>query len=626
MLNTAVINMDTPRTADLLLKLRNLMKGCKYYPEPIHAYLVPTTDSHNSEYPAECDQRREFISKFTGSRGDVVITDTHACLWTDARYFLQASHEMDSNWTLMKEGLPSTPSQKSWLVQNLPPCSNVGVDAKVISYSVWKDFQSELQLYGHKLVSVDANLIDIIWVDRPLPSKNPIAPLELKYSGKTIGDKMKDVRIHMENMHATILVLSALDEIAWLLNLRGSDIICNPVFFSYVVIAPNSVTVLLNLSKVTSEIKDHFKKEAEDLNLEIAPYENIIDVMTKTFENFTDGFVWLSKDVNCLLASVVPSHRLKTSVTPPAFMKLVKNDVEIQGMKNAHIKDGVAICCYYAWLENAIKTKTVTELSGAKKLEEFRKQQIDFVYPSFETISGFGHHGSIIHYRANKTTDVPITSDALYLCDSGGQYKDGTTDVTRTFHFGTPTEFEKDCYTRVLKGQLKVARMVFPSKIKGNCIDSFARQFLWEVGLDYGHGTGHGVGAYMNVHEPPIGMSYRPFPDDPGLEPGMFLSNEPGYYEEGKFGIRIEDVVLVVPYKPINTSSNCQYLTFETVTWAPKMTKLIKTDMLTKQEIAQLNAYHQKCRDILGPAMEQQNQQEAKEWLWKETEPIASIN
>ncbi|KAF5269135.1 hypothetical protein FQR65_LT02435 [Abscondita terminalis] len=609
-------------STELLLNLRELMKSCKHYPEHLHAYLVPTSDCHYSEYPAACDQRRSFISKFTGSAGTAIVTQDHACLWTDGRYFAQATQQLDSNWTLMKEGILSTPTQSAWLINTLPPRSNVGADPKVMSYTVWQNLQQQLAAYGHKLVAVNDNLIDLIWTNRPPPSKNPIVPLELKYSGKIIADKIKEIRSQMKDHNVSILTLSALDEIAWLLNLRGSDVDCNPVFFSYVVITPCGVTVLLNLDKATSEVKDHLDKEAGDLNLKLASYDAICDVIAESLEKVTDGFVWVSNNVNYLLASLVPQNRLKTAVTPPALMKLIKNEVEIQGMKNAHIRDGVALCCYFAWLETAIKTETITEISGENKLEEFRKQQSEFMYPSFATISAVGAHGAIIHYKATESTDVPITSDAMYLCDSGGQFKDGTTDVTRTLHFGTPTDFEKDCYTRVLKGQLKLGRTVFPKKIVGNCLDSYAREFLWKVGLDYAHGTGHGVGAYMNVHEGPIGISFKPFPDDPGLEAGMFLSNEPGFYEEGKFGIRIEDVVLVVPYLAQNNFNNRGYLTFETVTWAPKTTKLIKKEMLTEEEVIQLNTYHQKCREVLGPIMEQQNQHQAKEWLWKETEPI----
>jgi len=273
-------------------------------------------------------------------------------------------------------------------------------------------------------------------------------------------------------------------------------------------------------------------------------------------------------------------------------------------------------------LESNVSKGEITEISGATKLTEFRSEQVDFVGPSFDTISSVGPHGAIIHYKPSKDSDVPIRMDCLYLCDSGGQYKDGTTDVTRTIHFGNPSDFEKECFTRVLKGQIKLGTTVFPSKIKGNCLDSFARQYLWEVGLDYGHGTGHGIGSYLNVHEGPMEVSWRTVNDDPGLESGMFISNEPGYYEDGKFGIRIEDIIQIVDANPPHNFNKRGFLTFDTITLVPIQTKMIIVNMLTESEINHLNKYHKKCRDILGPILDEQGRLETKKWLWRETEPI----
>ncbi|KAF5269134.1 hypothetical protein FQR65_LT02434 [Abscondita terminalis] len=609
-------------TGELLSQLRQIMMECKYYPQPLSAYIVPSADAHNSEYPAENDKRRAFISGFTGSAGTAIITPQHACMWTDGRYFLQASQEMDSNWTLMKEGVPTTPSQELWLIKNLPPSSFVGADPNVMSHKTWTSLQEQLEVFGHKLSAVETNLIDLIWADRPAAVSNPIAPLELKFSGKPIKDKLADVRLQMKEKSTTIMVLTALDEIAWFLNLRGSDVEFNPVFFAFVILVPDCVILLIDSGKITPEVKEHLKNEIGDVKVQIESYSKVKDILKQSINNYKDGFVWLSGDANYAITSVVPSCRLKTEITPSALMKAVKNKVEVQGMRNAHIKDAAALCCYFSWLEEAIKTETVTEISGAKKLEYFRSLQADHVGPSFETISSVGPHGSIIHYRPETSTDVPITADVLYLCDSGAQFKDGTTDVTRTFHFGTPTDHEKECYTRVLRGQLRMGRAIFPTKIKGNCLDSFARQYLWDVGLDYGHGTSHGIGCYLNVHEGPMGVSWKNFPDDPGFEEGMFISNEPGYYEDGKFGIRIEDIVHVIAADTPHNFNNRGFLTFETVTLVPKQTKLIQKDMLSKMEIDQLNAYHQKCRDVIGPLLEKQGFVDAKKWLWKETEPI----
>lgn len=615
--------MPPPKTTGpLLQQLRTLMKSGQFFKGTLNAYIVPSYDAHSSEYLAPQDKRRVFISGFTGSAGTAVITDTDACMWTDGRYFLQASEEMDCNWTLMKEGVPSTPSQAIWLSKHLPPSSNVGVDPKLMPYNIWRPLETQLEENGHSLVPVETNLIDVLWTDKALPKFNPIKPLESKFSGKSIKDKFADIRKQMKDKNANILVLTALDEVAWFLNLRGSDIEFNPVFFSYAIIHQKGFTLLINNDQSTPEIEKHLNAEAEGLIINIRSYDKIQDVLKETIDNTPEGNIWLSDNANYALIDIVPSNRLRVEITPVSLMKAVKNEVEINGMRNSHIKDGAALCCYFSWLERTIQNQIVTEISGATQLNKFRQQQENYVGPSFETISSVGPHGAIIHYTPSSETDVPITNAALYLCDSGGQFKDGTTDVTRTFHFGTPTDYEKECFTRVLKGQLKLARCIFPTKIKGNCLDSFARQYLWEVGLDYAHGTGHGIGSYLNVHEGPMGISWRNIPDDPGLEAGMFLSNEPGYYENGKFGIRIEDIVQIVPASPPHNFNDRGYLMFDTITLVPKQKKLINISMLTEEEIIQLNLYHLKCRNIIGPLLAQQGQLEAKKWLWRETEPI----
>lgn len=481
--------------------------------------------------------------------------------------------------------------------------------------------QSQLEAAGHKLIPVTRNLIEEIWTDRPRRPANPIIPLEVKYTGKSITEKLIAVRNQMKDRKVDFLVLTALDEIAWFLNLRGADIEYNPVFFAYIIIHHDSFTIFFNSEQVTDVVKTHITNEAGQNKFVIENYESIVDYI-KEHSNLT-GFAWFSESASYALTSLVPYKSLLAEITPISLMKAVKNSVEIDGMKNAHLKDGVALCCYFSWVEECLQEGIqITEVSAAKKLDEFRALQQDFVGPSFATINAMGPHGAIIHYKPEPETDLQITKDSLYLCDSGAQYKDGTTDVTRTFHFGIPTDYQKDCFTRVLKGQLKLAASIFPSKIKGNYLDSFAREFLWEVGLDYGHGTGHGIGAFLNVHEGPIGVSWRPLPDDPGLEVGMFVSNEPGYYEDGQFGIRIEDIVQVVEAKPLHNFNNRGFLTFETITYAPKQTKLINLDLLTDKEIDYLNSYHQKCRQLLGPLLEQQGHLAAKKWLWKETEPL----
>lgn len=509
----------------------------------------------------------------------------------------------------------------SWLSKTLPIGSRVGVDPRIITYQDWTPLKTQLELAGHKLVPISQNLIDLIWKDRPKTPCNPVKPLPIQYSGKAVAAKLADVRQHMKEKNASVLVITALDEIAWLLNLRGSDIDYNPVFFAYVIVQLESCLLFIDPKKYTKDVAQHLKEEAPNEKFIIKQYEDVEKALKELTQNLV-GRVWLSESASYALISAVPQKTLYTDVTPTALMKAVKNSVEIEGMRNAHIKDAAALCCYFAWLEKNVQREKITEITGAEKLEEFRKQQADYVGASFGTISSVGPHGAIIHYTPDAKTDAQLTVDALYLCDSGGQYLDGTTDVTRTLHFGTPSDYEKECFTRVLKGQLQLAASVFPTKIKGNYLDSFARQFLWKVGLNYGHGTGHGIGSYLCVHESPIGISWRHLPDDPGLEEGMFLSNEPGYYEDGKFGIRLEDIIQIVKATVPYDFNNRGYLTCDTITLVPKQIKMIAVELLTDEEITLLNEYHEKCRNIIGPLLEQQGQFEAKEWLWKETEPI----
>lgn len=608
-------------TGNQLKRLRDCMLDTKLVPQPLHAYIVPSADSHGSEYLAECDKRRAFISGFTGSAGTAIITQDHACLWTDGRYFLQATEEMDDHWTLMREGLPTTPKQATWLCQTLSTGSVVGVDPNLLSYNTWMPFKDQLESAGHKLIPVEKNLVDLVWDDKPAVACNPVVPLPLKFSGKSIKDKLTDIRSQMHEKNASLLVLTFLDEIAWFLNMRGSDIEYNPVFFSFVIIGEKEFTIFIDAKKFTPEVEAHLKTEADGEKFNIKDYNQIKTTLKDQLADL-QGRVWICQDANYSLSSLVSSKIAVRENTPIQLMKAIKNPVEIQGMRNAHIKDAAALCCYFAWLEKNVSSGQITEISGADKLEEFRGMQEDFRGPSFDTISSVGPHGAIIHYKPTKDSDVPIRSDCIYLCDSGGQYRDGTTDVTRTLHFGTPTDYEKECFTRVLKGQIKLGTSIFPSKIRGNYLDSFARQYLWEVGLDYSHGTGHGIGAYLNVHEGPIEVSWRTTKEDPGLDVGMFISNEPGFYENGSFGIRIEDIVQIVPAQTKHNFNNRGFLTFETVTLVPIQTKMMMVDMLTAAEVEHINGYHQKCRDVVGPLLEKQGHKEAKEWLWRETEPI----
>ncbi|GLV42514.1 Aminopeptidase P [Carabus blaptoides fortunei] len=612
--------MSAKRAAvEVLSRVRALMQSNG----PLQAYIVPWADAHNSEYLAECDTQRAIISGFTGSAGTAVITDAQACLWTDGRYYLQAEQEMDSAWTLMKESLPDTPSQAAWLTSTLPRGSTVAVDFSLITHNAWKSLNDQLHAAGHSLVSVPGNggLVEQVWETRPARPTNPLMVLSLEYTGRTVADKLRDIRHTMLENGVSALVVTALDEVAWTLNLRGNDIEYNPVFFSYLVITTHATHLFIEDVKVTPEARAHLSQPG--VNVTLHPYADVASFIQSLVPSGGDqsAKIWFGTGANRALTSMVPEALCLIQASPVAVMKAIKNKTEADGMRQSHIRDGAAVCRYFAWLESALQAgEKVTEASGARILEKFRSEMDKYVGLSFSTISSIGPNGAVIHYHPSKEgteTDMQITPNEVYLCDSGGQYLDGTTDITRTVHFGTPTQHQKECFTRVLKGQMLLARTIFPERVRGNTLDTLARKFLWDAGLDYQHGTSHGIGSFLNVHEGPMGISWRVYPDDPGLQAGMFLSNEPGYYEAGNFGVRLENIIYIVPAK---VSPN--FLTFETVTICPVQTKMIVKEMLTAEEIKELNAYHQECREKLIPLLEKAGHKDVIEWLRIQTEPI----
>lgn len=612
-------------TTQLLAKLRQLMQDTTCVKEALQAYIVPTRDAHNSEFVADCDGYRAFITGFTGSAGTAIITLNDARLWTDGRYYIQAAEEMDDNWTLMKESLPTTPSQAVWLSKNIPKGGRVGIDPWLISHPSWKILAEKLTLSGHSLVGTDKNLISLIWEDRPERPDNPVKFLPHKFSGKSLKDKLVDIRKSMVENTADILVITELDEIAWLLNLRGSDIQYNPVFFSYAVISKDHLWVMMSTDggtgkKLDKEAIDYLQEQAPGIQL--LPYNDISKVVEECAKT-DNNKIWIGSKTSQYLSSMIKEENLIVQITPIALSKAIKNETEIAGMRASHIRDGAALVRYFSWLETQVNAgEVITEISGADKLEEFRKQLENYVGLSFTTISSYGKHAAINHYHPTPETDIPIRKDKPYLCDSGAQFYDGTTDVTRTLHFGNPTEYEKECFTRVLKGQMAVRTSVFPERIKGNCLDSFARRYLWDVGLDYQHGTGHGVGHYLNVHEGPMGISWRTLPEDPGLQAGMFVSNEPGYYEDDNFGIRLEDVVEIVEAKTPYHFDNRRFLTLETITMCPIQLKMIDKSLLTEAEVKDLNSYHRIVKEKLMPLLKKFGDDSAIAWLERETQPI----
>ncbi|XP_033756738.1 xaa-Pro aminopeptidase 1-like [Pecten maximus] len=614
--------MAAKNTTAILARLRKAMKSL---PEPVQAYIIPSGDAHQSEYIAPCDCRRMYVSGFTGSSGTAVVTETKAALWTDGRYFLQAERQMDSNWTLMKMGLTSTPSQAEWLAKELPVGGKVGVDPYLMSLDAWKPMCKHLKSTGHSMVPITQNLVDLVWDDQPDPPTNTLLILQDSYTGRKWEDKVTAIRGKMNREKCGALVVTALDEVAYLFNLRGSDIEYNPVFFSYAVLTQDSVNLFISEDKVDGAVKQHLQLNGssgpKDIRVTVHDYKDI-GKFVSSLPDRVEGKIWISSKSSYALSNSIPKALRVNLPSPIAQMKAVKNPVELKGMKRAHVKDAVTLCEFFSWLEREIPKGNITEVSAADKLEEIKRGQEDYVSLSFTTISSTGEHGAVIHYKPTAETDRQLTTEEMYLCDSGAQYKDGTTDVTRTIHFGTPSDFQKECFTRVLKGHINLSNVVFPNGVKGHSLDTLARTALWESGLDYMHGTGHGVGAFLNVHEGPCGISSRVSLTDVALEEGMILSDEPGYYEDGQFGVRIENLVFVKKAKTEYNFREKGFLTFEPLTLVPIQTKMICPSLLSEREVEWLNTYHSKVRDEVGSELRRQGKQAALDWMMRETEPL----
>ncbi|KAI8809490.1 peptidase M24, structural domain-containing protein [Cladochytrium replicatum] len=609
-------------TAAKLAKLRSVMERVG-----VHAYIVPSEDAHQSEYIAPCDMRRAYISNFNGSAGLAVITGGAAALWTDGRYFLQASNQLDSNWLLMKSGLPDVPTKEEWLNKVLSPASTVGIDPTLITVSAARALSDSLNAGGHKFLTLPNNLIDEVWAEeRPAMPCNPVAILPDSYAGKSVGEKIKELKEKIEKKNTWGFVITALDDIAWLFNLRGSDIAFNPVFFAYAIVTAGSdagtpaATLFLDVNKLSEEVLAHLKC----YNVELLPYGDIFAHVTKLSEANPGKKVWI--DTRCSLAlqeSIGDSSRYEEGRSPIMSAKAVKNPAEVEGFRRCHIRDAAALSNFFAWMEEELVNKKradISECDAADVAFRFRSEQADFVGLSFDTISSTGPNGAIIHYSPKPESCAIIRADQMYLIDSGGQYKDGTTDVTRTYHFGTPRDEERDAFTRVLKGHIAIDMVVFPKGTTGYLLDPFARHALWSAGLDYLHGTGHGVGHYLNVHEGPQGIGTRIAFNDTPLEPGMVISNEPGYYKDGGFGIRIENVVVVKPVTTANNFAGKQFYGFEHFTLVPIQTKLIKKELMTDAEVAWVNRYHAECWEKVSKLLTPSSP--GYIWLQRETQPL----
>ncbi|XP_045525604.1 xaa-Pro aminopeptidase ApepP-like isoform X1 [Pieris brassicae] len=629
-----------------LTTLRALMAS---QPTALSAYIVPTADPHSSEYIADIDARRSWLTGFTGSAGTAVVTNDKALVWTDGRYYTQFEKEVDLNlWTLMKQSLPDTPSIEKWLSSNLAAGSVVGYDPHIISREEKTPLQLALKKSKIQLLAISKNLVDVARVElkNPPPERphNDIIFLPTNYTGKTAGKKIEELREKMTEKRASALIITALDEIAYTLNLRGSDIPYNPVFFSYLVITPAKVKLFWHDGKIPETISKSMDEEG--VQIEGLPYDRVVPIlenMAKELSESGDGEhdIWLSSEASEAIHRAAGGEdvlqkplTLMSEVSPVALMKLVKNNIEMEGFRQCHIRDGTAVVRFFKWLHDEIASGTnVTELEADAKLLEFRRDEKDFMGPSFDTIPGAGENGAIIHYSPSK--DGPqriIRGTDMFLLDSGGQYRDGTTDITRTRHMGEPSAEQISAFTRVLKGQISLGSALFPKGVKGNVLDTLARKALWDVGLDYAHGTGHGVGHFLNVHEGPSGISWRPYPHDPGLKPGQILSNEPGYYKVGEYGIRHEDLVEIIDVNKNSTHPRASNLLgnydgrgvlgFSTLTMVPHHVKCIDLQLLDDFELSYLNGYHARVLNILGPILKQRGLLEDYKWLAKECQPM----
>lgn len=581
--------------------LRQVMKE-----QGINAFIFPSSDPHNSEYVAEHWKGREWISGFNGSAGTAVVTLKHAALWTDSRYFIAATEQLaGTEYLLMKDRLPDTPSISEWIAQELSDYENpvVGVDGTVNTYASLCELMNELNIATF-VTNLDP--LATVWKDRPSIPNGKIVLHPLEYAGESTTSKINRIREYLQAHHADGLLITALDEIAWTLNLRGKDVHCNPVFVSYLLISQDSMTFFVNEEKLPDDVRNYLLDEA----VSVEPYEAVLDKV-KGYKG--RRLLMDPTSVNYNLVTAVDKTKRILGISPIPMMKAVKNKTEQDGFRAAMLRDGIAMVKFLAWLKPAVEAGGQTEITLDEHLTALRAEQPLFKGISFDTIVGYEAHGAIVHYEATPETDIPVKPYGLVLIDSGAQYQDGTTDITRTIALGSLTEEQRRVYTLVLKGHIQLDMCRFPDGACGSQIDAIARESMWREGYNYMHGTGHGVGSYLNVHEGPhqIRMEWKPAP----LHAGMTVTDEPGLYLEGKFGVRIENTLLIVPSE---TTPFGKFLKFETLTLAPIDTTPIIQDMLTSEELTWLNNYHHRVYETLSPYLEKNE----KKWLEEATRPL----
>ena len=584
-----------------LAALREIMSR-----EHLAAFIFPSTDPHQGEYIPDHWKGREFISGFNGSAGTAVVTMKSAALWTDSRYFIAAEEQLKgTEFQLMKLKIEGTPTIAEWLGKECEAGAEVGLDGMCSSANAVKELIAELRHQGGITLRTNLDPLKQIWTDRPVIPQNPVEIFPMEYAGETTHDKLARIRRALRQQHADGMLMSALDDIAWTLNLRGTDVHCNPVFVSYLLISSTTTTLYINKKKLTAEVSAYLKDEG----IAIDDYENV----GKGLKAYFEYNILLDPDeVNHTLYKMV-SREIIEAESPVKRMKTVKNGTEIEGFRRAMLKDGIALVKFLKWLKPAVEAGGQTEISIDQKLTSLRAEQPLYRDISFDTIAGYQAHGAIVHYEATPETDIPLKPEGLLLLDSGAQYLDGTTDITRTIALGPVTDEQKKIYTLVLKGHIQIELCKFPSGSSGTQIDILARKDMWRDGLNYLHGTGHGVGTYLNVHEGPhqFRMEWKPAP----LVAGMTITDEPGIYLPGKFGARTENTLLIVPYMETEFG---KFLQFESLTLCPIDKAPINIEMLTSEEIQWLNDYHQMVFDRLSPHLSA----EEVAWLKEATEPL----
>ena len=581
--------------------LREVMKR-----EHLAAFIFPSTDPHQGEYVPDHWKGREFISGFNGSAGTAVVTMTSAALWTDSRYFIAAEEQLrGTEFKLMKLKMPGTPTIAEWIGKECAAGAEVGLDGMVNSANEVKELIAELRHQGGITLRTNLDPLARIWPDRPAIPEHVVEIFPMQYAGESCHEKIARIRKALREKHADGMLMSALDDIAWTLNLRGTDVHCNPVFVSYLLISSTNVTLYINKVKLTSEVETYLKAEG----VGVAPYEDVAKGLKAYFEY---NILLDPNEVNYTLYKQVTREIVEVE-SPVKRMKTVKNPTEIAGFKSAMLKDGIAMVKFLYWLKPAVEAGGQTEISIDQKLTSLRAEQPLYRDISFDTIAGYQTHGAIVHYEATPETDIPLKPEGFLLLDSGAQYLDGTTDITRTIALGPLTEEQKRVYTLVLKGHIQIELCKFPSGASGTQLDVLAREAMWREGFSYLHGTGHGVGTYLNVHEGPhqFRMEWKPAP----LVAGMTITDEPGIYLEGKFGVRVENTLLITPYKETQFG---QFLQFESLTLCPIDTTPIVKEMMLDEEIAWLNQYHQHVYDTLAPHLDA----EETAWLKNACAPI----